>query len=53
MLKRIALLLLLAAGLPWALQAQSSAPKWMPDSVYYLMPRTVEKTLEMLSLWAE
>ena len=39
MLKRIALLLLLAAGLPWALQAQSSAPKWMPDSVYYLMPR--------------
>lgn len=39
MFKRIALLLLLAAGLPWALQAQSSAPKWMPDSVYYLMPR--------------
>ncbi len=39
MFKRITLLLLLAAGLPWALQAQSSAPKWMPDSVYYLMPR--------------
>lgn len=39
MFKRIALLLLLAAGLPLALQAQSSAPKWMPDSVYYLMPR--------------
>jgi hypothetical protein len=38
MFKRLALLLLLAAGLPLALQAQSSAPKWMPDSVYYLMP---------------
>lgn len=38
-MKRIALLLLLAAGLPMALRAQSSAPKWMPDSVYYLMPR--------------
>ncbi len=39
MFKRIALLLLLAAGLPVALLAQSSAPKWMPDSVYYLLPR--------------
>ncbi len=39
MFKRITLLLLLAAGLPWALQAQSSAPTWMPDSIYYLMPR--------------
>lgn len=38
MYKRIALILLLALG-TWALQAQSSAPKWMPDSVYYLMPR--------------
>lgn len=29
----------MAAGLPMALRAQSSAPAWMPDSVYYLMPR--------------
>lgn len=36
-MKRIGLILLaLAASL--SLQAQSSAPKWMPDSVYYLMP---------------